>query len=71
MLEKTHLAVAKADKFLDSLSVKPAAVFDHGDMPQSELNELLLQLRKKLGKKQILRTDRRLQQIASRKDCAP
>lgn len=49
-LEKTHLAVAKADKFLDSLRVKPAAAFDHGDMPQSELNELLLQLRKKLGK---------------------
>lgn len=68
-LEKTHLAVAKADKFLDSLSVKPVAAFDHGDMPQSELNELLLQLRKKLGKKQILRTDRRLQQVASRKDC--
>ncbi len=67
-LEKTHEAVAKADEFLDSLTVKPVAVFDHGDMPQSELNELLLQLRGKLGKKQILRTDTRLRQVASRKD---
>ncbi|TRZ56041.1 MAG: SDR family oxidoreductase [Streptomycetaceae bacterium] len=67
-LEKTHQAVAKADKFLDSLTVKPVAAFDHGDMPQSELNELLLQLRGKLGKKQILRTDTRLRQVASRND---
>jgi rhamnose utilization protein RhaD (predicted bifunctional aldolase and dehydrogenase)/NAD(P)-dependent dehydrogenase (short-subunit alcohol dehydrogenase family) len=67
-LEKTHEAVAKADKFLDSLTVKPVAAFDHGDMPQSELNELLLQLRGKLGKKQILRTDTRLRQVASRND---
>ena len=67
-LEKTHEAVAKADKFLDSLTIKPVAVFDHGHMPQSELNELLLQLRGKLGKKQILRTDTRLRQVVSRND---
>lgn len=67
-LEKTHEAVAKADKFLDSLTIKPVAAFDHKEMPQSELNELLLQLRGKLGKRQILRTDNRLRQVASRHD---
>jgi len=69
-LQKTHDAVALADKYLDSLNTRPRANFNHADMPLAEYTNLLLALRGSLGKKQILRTDSRLKEVASRSDAA-
>lgn len=69
-LQKTHDAVALADKYLDSLNTRPKANFYHADMPLAEYTNLLLALRGSLGKKQILRTDSRLKEVASRSDAA-
>jgi NAD(P)-dependent dehydrogenase (short-subunit alcohol dehydrogenase family) len=66
--QKTLDAVALADKYLDSLNKRPAANFQHQDLPDEELKDLLLKLRGTLGKKQLLRTDTRLAEIASRPD---
>ena len=69
-LKKTHDAVARADKYLDSLTTRPKSNFNHADMPVAEYANLLLSLRGALGKKQILRTDSRLKEVASRPDAA-
>ena len=61
-------AVALADKYLDSLNKRPKANFQHQDLPDEELKDLLLKLRGTLGKKQLLRTDSRLAEIAARPD---
>jgi rhamnulose-1-phosphate aldolase/alcohol dehydrogenase len=65
---KTIDAVAKADSYLDSLSKRPEAKFAHHDLPDDELKDLLLTLRGKLGKKQVLKIDTRLAEVASRPD---
>ena len=69
-LAKTHAAVALADKYLDSLATRPKSNFNHADMPIGEYTKLLLALRGTLGKKQVLRTDSRLKDVASRSDAA-
>lgn len=67
---KTLDAVSKANKFLDSLSIKPAAKFDHAGPDDEELNNLLLALRGKLSKKtkRVLTIDSRLKEISKRQD---
>lgn len=65
---KTRAAVATAEKFLATLRKRPDALFKHQDLREDEIRELLLRLRGKLGKKQILRTDNRLREIADRPD---
>ncbi|NBO78729.1 MAG: SDR family oxidoreductase [Actinobacteria bacterium] len=69
---KTINAVEKANKYLDSLSVKPAAKFDHSGPSDQELSDLLLALRGRLSKKvkRVLTIDNRLQEISKRKDLA-
>ena len=68
--EKTMNAVNKANKYLDSLAVKPAAKFEHVGPSDQELNDLLLALRGKLSNKtkRVLTIDNRLQEISKRKD---
>jgi len=66
--QKTLDAVAKADKYLDSLSKRPESKFTHRDVSNSELREILLKLRGKIGKRQILRVDKRLAEISKRPD---
>jgi rhamnose utilization protein RhaD (predicted bifunctional aldolase and dehydrogenase)/NAD(P)-dependent dehydrogenase (short-subunit alcohol dehydrogenase family) len=66
--DKTQLAVKKANDYLDSLNKRPVAVFQHNQIPDEELKELLIALRGKIGKKQVLRVDTRLAQIAMRDD---
>jgi rhamnulose-1-phosphate aldolase/alcohol dehydrogenase len=66
--DKTQVAVKKANDYLDSLSKRPAANFQHTDLPDEEMKELLLALRGKIGKKQVLRVDKRLAAIAARED---
>ena len=66
--DKTIDAVAKADSYLESLKKRPIANFQHHDLPVEEIKELLLSLRGKIGKKQVLRIDNRLAEIASRDD---
>ena len=68
--DKTMSAVNKANKYLDSLAVKPAAKFDHAGPSDQELNDLLLALRGKLSHKhkRVLTIDNRLQEISKRKD---
>jgi rhamnulose-1-phosphate aldolase/alcohol dehydrogenase len=66
--QKTLDTVALADKYLDSLNKRPKANFQHQDLPDEELKELLLKLRGTIGKKQLLRTDSRLAEIAARPD---
>jgi rhamnulose-1-phosphate aldolase/alcohol dehydrogenase len=66
--DKTQVAVKKANDYLESLNKRPAANFQHNDLPDEELKELLLALRGKIGKKQVLRVDTRLAPIASRDD---
>jgi rhamnose utilization protein RhaD (predicted bifunctional aldolase and dehydrogenase)/NAD(P)-dependent dehydrogenase (short-subunit alcohol dehydrogenase family) len=66
--EKNLVAVAKAKKYLDSLKNPPKAEFKHQDLSEFEIRELLLKLRGKLGKRQILRTDTRLRSVADRPD---
>ena len=52
----------------DSLKRPPKADFRHQDLSDSEIRELLLKLRGKLGKRQVLRTDNRLRAVADRPD---
>ena len=66
--EKTLQAVKKADSYLDSLDKRPHANFVHQDVPVEELNTMLLNLRGKIGKKQVLRIDNRLEEISLRDD---
>jgi len=66
--QKTLDAVAKADKYLDSLSKRPESKFTHRDVSNSELREILLKLRGKIGKRQILKVDKRLVEISKRPD---
>ncbi|MDA2992819.1 MAG: SDR family oxidoreductase [Actinomycetota bacterium] len=66
--QKTLDTVALADKYLDSLNKRPKAEFQHQELPDEELKDLLLRLRGTIGKKQLLRTDSRLAEIAARPD---
>ena len=66
--DKTQSAVKKANDYLDSLTKRPVANFQHNPIPEEELKELLIALRGKIGKKQVLRVDIRLAQIAGRED---
>ncbi|MBM3656265.1 MAG: SDR family oxidoreductase [Actinobacteria bacterium] len=66
--EKTLEAVGKANDFLETLKSKPKAEFVHQDLGQEQIRELLLHLRGKIGKKQVLRVDRRLREISDRQD---
>lgn len=65
---KTLAAVSRAEEFLATLKKKPKAEFTHQDLSQEQIRELLLHLRGKIGKKQILRVDTRLRQISDRQD---
>lgn len=65
---KTLAAVETAEKFLATLKEPPKADFRHQDLRDDEIRELLLRLRGKIGKKQVLRVDTRLRQIAGRTD---
>ncbi|NDI09423.1 MAG: SDR family oxidoreductase [Actinobacteria bacterium] len=66
--QKTIDAVAKADRYLDSLTKRPESKFTHRDVSNSELREILLKLRGKIGKRQILKVDKRLAEISKRQD---
>jgi len=66
--DKTQVAVKKANDYLDSLNKRPVANFQHNELPEEELKELLLTLRGKIGRKQVLRVDTRLAPIAARED---
>lgn len=68
--EKTYLAVAKAQKYLDSLSKKPESLFIHNELTEQDYKDLLLTLRGKLNKsgKKIITLDTRLKEISQRKD---
>ncbi len=66
--DKTGIAVKKADDYLNSLNKRPVANFMHNDLPDEELKHLLLALRGKIGKKQVLRIDSRLADVAARPD---
>lgn len=66
--DKTLDAVKRADEYLESLSKRPVANFQHDDLPDDEIKNLLLSLRGKIGKKQLLRIDSRLAEVASRSD---
>lgn len=64
---KNLITIAKAEEYLASLNKRPESKFSH-DIPDQQIIDLLLQLRGKIGKKQILRRDNRLREIASRPD---
>ncbi|MFZ9250457.1 MAG: SDR family oxidoreductase [Candidatus Nanopelagicaceae bacterium] len=66
--QKTIDAVAKADRYLDSLTKRPESKFTHRDVSNSELREILLKLRGKIGKRQVLKVDKRLAEISKRQD---
>lgn len=66
--EKTLAAVAKADSFLRTLAKPPKPDFRHEDLSDRDIFELLLRLRGKLKRRQILRRDNRLRAIADRTD---
>ena len=66
--EKNLAIVGKANAYLNSLVTRPDSKFVHQDVPAPELNALLLKLRGALGKKQVLRVDTRLAEVASRSD---
>ena len=66
--QKTIDAVARADKYLDSLAKRPESKFVHRDVSNSELRELLLKIRGKIGKRQVLKVDRRLAEVSKRPD---
>lgn len=66
--QKTMDAVAKADRYLDSLAKRPESKFTHRDVSNSELREILLKIRGKIGKRQILKVDKRLAEISKRQD---
>lgn len=65
---KTLAAVEKAQSYLNTLKKPPKADFKHQDLTDAQIQELLLKLRGRLGKRQVLRTDSRLRQIADRED---
>lgn len=67
-LSKTAIAVEKSEAYLNSLSKRPNAKFVHQEIPANELADLLLRLRGTLGKKQVLRVDTRLAEVAQRED---
>jgi len=67
-LSKTHQMVDRAEKYLNSLSLRPESKFAHQEIPEKELTEMLLKLRGTIGKKQTLRVDTRLAEVASRDD---
>ena len=46
--DKTQVTVKKANDYLDSLNKRPVANFQHNDLPDEELKELLLALRGKI-----------------------
>lgn len=66
--QKTIDAVDSAEKYLNSLAKRPEAKFVHREVSNSDLREILLKLRGKLGKRQILRVDRRLAEVSKRDD---
>lgn len=66
--DKTLAAVAEAGSYLKSLAKPPQADFRHQDLSDRDIFELLLRLRGKLKKRQILRRDDRLRKIADRPD---
>lgn len=66
--QKTLDTVASADRYLSSLAKRPEAKFVHRDVSNSDLREILLKLRGKIGKRQVLRVDRRLSEISKRED---
>ena len=66
--QKTMDAVAKADRYLDALTKRPESKFTHRDVSNSELREILLKLRGKIGKRQVLKVDKRLAEISKRQD---
>ena len=66
--QKTLDAVDLAEKYLKSLAKRPEAKFIHRDVSNSDLREILLKLRGKLGKRQVLRVDRRLAEVSKRDD---
>ncbi len=65
---KTLAAVEKAQSYLNTLKKPPQADFKHQDLTDEQIRELLLKLRGRLGMRQVLRTDKRLRQIADRPD---
>jgi len=67
-LAKTPAAINKAEAYLSTLQKRPESKFSHQDIPDSDIANLLLQLRGKIGKKQVLRVDSRLAEVASRND---
>ncbi|MFZ9774178.1 MAG: SDR family oxidoreductase [Candidatus Nanopelagicaceae bacterium] len=66
--QKTIDAVAKADRYLDALTKRPESKFTHRDVSNSELREILLKLRGKIGKRQVLKVDKRLAEVSKRQD---
>lgn len=66
--QKTVDAVSKAEKYLDSLAKRPESRFVHRDVSNSEIREILLKLRGKIAKRQVLKVDRRLAEITKRPD---
>ena len=66
--EKNSYYIDKAENFLASLSKRPASNFQHTDIPDDQLEEILLSLRGSLGKKQILGIEPRLKEISLRPD---
>lgn len=66
--QKTIDAVTKADRYLDALTKRPESKFTHRDVSNSELREILLKLRGKIGKRLVLKVDKRLAEISKRQD---
>ena len=66
--QKTIDAVNAAEKYLNTLQKRPESKFVHRDVSNSDLREILLKLRGKIGKRQLLRVDRRLQDLTKRDD---
>jgi len=66
--QKTLDAVDAAEKYLNSLAKRPESKFVHREVSNSDLREILLKLRGKLGKRQVLRVDRRLADVSRRDD---
>lgn len=65
---KTLRVVEQAKNYLNSLPRPPRAEFKHHELSEKEISEILLNLRGALGKKQVLRADKRLREIADRSD---
>lgn len=68
---KNTAAVEKAEKYLTSLAKRPESKFIHAELSESDLVAALLSLRGALGsngKRNVLRSDARLREIADRED---